>query len=500
MSTVLRLKPAEVALHPGNIRDSSRDLAALTASIKEVGVLVPLIVAPVADLEVDYPASFGDRVRYVAIDGNRRLRASADLDVELPCIVADPGERRPELTMAVTNLVRDGLTTMETVTAVQHMLDLQMPQAVIARATGMKPKQVRTAKKAAELPTQTVAAAADHGLNLEQLAALTEFADDPAATKQLISDATNSPWNFERSVEQLRRAAKIARQVEQRREEFRAAGVQLADEYGYTRAHLRKGEPIRLASLVDVDPEAHASCPGRVVVVQRHWDGVDIEECCADPDGNGHRFHPWCDTPAAGGSASGEDPAAAEEARKTERRELIRRNKEMAAAQEVRIRFAADRWRKATPAMKAWALRRLALGDGRFARWQETWSHKVGLCEVIGGQSAEEAKRTAREAPPSQHAGLIWARIVCAEEDEFTKDCWRNGADQPRADYLRHLVDLGYELCETEQLIVDKAAAADGDDIEDDDLPIDDGDGWGPADDGPHPGSIESIEVDEDLL
>ncbi len=45
---VIELDPGQVAQHPENIRDASRGIKELTASVAEVGVLVPLIVVPVA--------------------------------------------------------------------------------------------------------------------------------------------------------------------------------------------------------------------------------------------------------------------------------------------------------------------------------------------------------------------------------------------------------------------------------------------------------------------
>ena len=45
---LIELAPENVAQHPYNMRDPGRDLKALTASVKQVGILVPLIVVPVA--------------------------------------------------------------------------------------------------------------------------------------------------------------------------------------------------------------------------------------------------------------------------------------------------------------------------------------------------------------------------------------------------------------------------------------------------------------------
>ena len=79
-SVVVELTVDQVAPHPDNIRDAGRGIRELTASIAEVGVLVPLIVVPVyAVPDHDFPAG----VTHVAVDGNRRQAAARA--AELPC-------------------------------------------------------------------------------------------------------------------------------------------------------------------------------------------------------------------------------------------------------------------------------------------------------------------------------------------------------------------------------------------------------------------------------
>lgn len=109
---VVQLDPAQVAQHPDNIRDASHRIKELTASVAEVGVLVPLIVVPVALVPGhDWPQT----VTHVAVDGNRRQAAAAAAGLSLPCIVrADLATAKATArTMAVTGLVRDGLTATE---------------------------------------------------------------------------------------------------------------------------------------------------------------------------------------------------------------------------------------------------------------------------------------------------------------------------------------------------------------------------------------------------
>jgi hypothetical protein len=122
---------------PDNIRNARRVIPALAASIREAGVLVPLIVVPVSTVPGDWPTE----VTHVAVDGNRWVAAAIQTGALLPCVVRDTVSKDSDaVTMAVSGLTRDGLTGPEQVTACRPTLDLGLSQAAIGGATGMKPK------------------------------------------------------------------------------------------------------------------------------------------------------------------------------------------------------------------------------------------------------------------------------------------------------------------------------------------------------------------------
>lgn len=170
---LLTRRPEQVAQHPDNVRDPGRDIAALAASIKKIGILVPLIVVPVEKVN----GSFDPQITHVAVDGNRRQLAAAETGADLPCIVRDDlaSARDTAVTMAATGLNRDGLTLAEEVRAVQMMLDLGVTQADISRISGRKADRIRAAKKAATLTPETADAAHSYDLTLDQLAVLAEL-------------------------------------------------------------------------------------------------------------------------------------------------------------------------------------------------------------------------------------------------------------------------------------------------------------------------------------
>ena len=378
VGSVIELDPAVVAQHPDNLRDASRDLKALTASVAEVGVLVPVIVVPVASVpgEHQWPAG----TSHVAVDGNRRPAAARAAGLPLPCIV------RPDLasaqatrrTMAVTGLVRDGLTVTEEAHAVAALFDAGMSQTAIGRALGRSREQVKTAKKAATL-TVDPAESTDYPLTLDHLATLSEWEHIPGAFGRLIEAIERG--RLDHMVATLRREADEDAVVS-------AAVLELGDTVTIAQDEPRSwgSGPRTLKSVrpsagsppgEPIDPAGHAACPGHAVWVEAtdgppnddgeaddpaRWDEdgewipgplrVELTYLCTDPDTYGHvglwdrRSTPaggvYVDTEPYDGETDEETAArieqaradavatqaAEEEARRQERRDLIRNNKQ----------------------------------------------------------------------------------------------------------------------------------------------------------------------------
>lgn len=111
----------EVRMLPIRLIDPNKDqprrsfdedaLRELAASIEAVGVIQPIIVAPM-----------GERFRIIA--GERRYRASrmADLN-EIPAIVRDWGQQRQMEAALIENLQRDDLNPIEEARGVRHLMD-----------------------------------------------------------------------------------------------------------------------------------------------------------------------------------------------------------------------------------------------------------------------------------------------------------------------------------------------------------------------------------------
>ncbi len=87
---LLTRRPEQVAQHPDNVRDPDRDIAALAASIKKIGILVPLIVVPVEKVDGSFTHAAGTstdrrRERHVTISVLAKVLAGETIAPEGTC-------------------------------------------------------------------------------------------------------------------------------------------------------------------------------------------------------------------------------------------------------------------------------------------------------------------------------------------------------------------------------------------------------------------------------
>lgn len=485
IATVIELPADQIAQHPDNIRDATRGIRELAASIAEVGVLVPLIVVPV-DAVPDH--EFEPHVTHVAVDGNRRQLAARQAGLPVPCLVRPDlhTAREHALTMAVTGLARDGLTVREEARAVQTMLNLGIDASGLGRATGRTRKQITTARKAARLSDDLARAATDHGLTLTDLAALTEWQHDPAAVEMLTTAMGRG--QLAHALAQLDMTRRERQVTARTVRELTAAGVRCIDERPRW-----KGTPCELSSLRAADappgqsftPDSHAQCPGHVAHVDVTIYPADEEDDelvevavtygCADPAAYGHPDR-WAatttDPPASDSNddADGQTPAEraaqaqrrreeeaarVDAARRQERSDLIRRNKEADAAQQVRRQFLRDclTARSRHQEMTAYALHQILTRDSTVTAWLTDWASRDRvLTEILG----DDPTTAAIAATGPRRLVMLWAYVVAAHEHAMPRDAHRD-TNRHRADYLRHLEQIGYTLSDVEELVITRA-------------------------------------------
>ncbi|HET6663410.1 MAG TPA: ParB/RepB/Spo0J family partition protein, partial [Acidimicrobiales bacterium] len=126
-------------------------LAGLTASIRELGVLQPILVR---ELTPD---------RYALIAGERRWRAAKRAGLQhIPIIVRDVSDELTLQHALVENLHRDDLNPLEEAAAYQQLIeDFNMTQEAVAHRVGKSRSAVANLLRLFQLPPQVQRLVAD---------------------------------------------------------------------------------------------------------------------------------------------------------------------------------------------------------------------------------------------------------------------------------------------------------------------------------------------------
>lgn len=179
---ITEIKTNELKHHPHNPRESYDDIAELTASIKEKGILQPLTVRRI-------PAG-----GYSVIAGNRRMEAAkaAGLDT-VPCIITEMSEKDQAAVILIENMQRKNLNPYEEARGVQMCLDLGISEADLAKKTGFSKETIRHRKKLAELdPEKLKKKCSDGQISIQDLISLEKIKDLETRNKVLESVGTNN--------------------------------------------------------------------------------------------------------------------------------------------------------------------------------------------------------------------------------------------------------------------------------------------------------------------
>lgn len=157
----------------------------LAASIREVGILQPLVVT-----KVEREVSGGTEVDYVLIAGERRLMAAKLLGLErVPAIVKRVDFERERLTMAIIeNLQREGLNPIETARAFARLQDeFALTQREIATRLGKSREAIANSVRLLDLPVYIQDALISGGIS-ETHGRLLLAVQDQAAQRKLFDD------------------------------------------------------------------------------------------------------------------------------------------------------------------------------------------------------------------------------------------------------------------------------------------------------------------------
>lgn len=366
------VRPEDIVPHPLNPRESADPDEGLIASVRELGVLERLVLAPVPD---DLPASarrlLVPEAELLLIAGHRRLAAA--LEAELPLVPVDVRHdldttEKQLAAIASENIHRTDLNAVEEGDLYLALGDLGLSQAQISERTSVAKPRISQRTRVAKLPQTLRQRLANHQMTLDAADTFTKINDDPAEVERI---AAMPPYLWEQEVSKVTRARELARWTARREKELADAGVTVLDEYPPTPdvEEGGDGEPWwRLDDLMDsafkgfltetakhrgieVDPDSddidhlelneddveewhQATCEGHRVVRQtvRSWQGEETVwvPICTTPNAHDDLMDgaaPMPGSPAAR-EAAGEDSEPVEDEATIARRGHLRRRVE----------------------------------------------------------------------------------------------------------------------------------------------------------------------------
>jgi ParB family chromosome partitioning protein len=513
--------------HPGNVREDKQADQAFCQSVAAAGIVVPLEITTTPD------------GGYVVVDGNIRLDAAVRTGLKAVPYVFSPDTADDAglqfLHMLISSRFRRDLTVHEEAAALFSAAEAGMTRTQIRKATGLKAAEVRAGISAGGLSEQArqMTRGADYAWDLEELALLRPFEDDPETMERILAAVeSGSPLRYlvQRITDE--RAARARR--DKLAADLQASGITVLD-------HVPPGA-IRLSWLLAdtadssdssheeddgqdqdarlMDPAAHASCPGAATVLHTWQD--EPSYYCLDPGQYGHaRLHQ--DTPvpfpaAPPGGAPDGDAAGQGRSPDPARKLVIEGNKAWVAAGTVRQRWLAEFLsRKAPPSGSAAVI-------ARFVTTQLITMPQP-LRQALGGIRDRRMYRDLGGPAPGA-AGTasqprLWllalAPVAAAYEDQMTgtgeqRATWRTDrfSPCPRVDagaWLRFTAEVGYQLSPVERAVADGVpylgdsaredesalagdGEADGDRLE--------GDAQGAPEPGSEPGDDASRSVPDD--
>ena len=273
--------------NPRNGRKRLRGIDELAATIKDVGVIEPLIVRP------------HDGDTFQICFGHRRFAAAtlAGLRV-VPCRVKHLDDSQVLKEGLIENVQRDDLTYLEEAEQLGELMELRsFTVQQLADDLGQSPTRVKQRLSLLTLPDKARTALDNAVITYGTALALTEIADYPDEINELIDEQDGV------DADQLQEAIRwvgIQRDCVRLRDEAAARGWRL----------IEAGEPrglgyVYLAELEDLTPArlaAHARQSCHAVYLEVALGRARLTGLCSNPD----RHRPATPTPAAAGTPEGE--------------------------------------------------------------------------------------------------------------------------------------------------------------------------------------------------
>ena len=240
--TLVDLNPADLILPiDGNVRKDTQLDKHFLASVKNRGVLQPVLVTPNGD------------GGYEVLDGQRRTLAAGHPTIPA-VITTERAEQERIADQLIVNDQRTNLTDVEHAAAFKQLSLFGLSAMQISKKTSTPLARVGDAITVAN-NEQATAAMTELGLDLTRAVVIAEFADDKQAVKKLTDVAGSNPGGFDHVVKGLRDKRALADHIAQLRAEINADGYRaLNDVPAY-------GKPSDAGDLIPIDELAKEDTP-----------------------------------------------------------------------------------------------------------------------------------------------------------------------------------------------------------------------------------------------
>jgi ParB family chromosome partitioning protein len=317
-----------------NVRSNVGDVTELAASIKEQGLIQPIVATMRAIVDENGEDDLG--VRFVVVAGHRRLAAAKLAGLEkVPVILRTMDEQQRIEAMLVENLDRTDISPLDEARGYQRLTDeFSLSQRDIAAKMGRSQGHISKRLVLLELPEEIRKRVDSGGITISDAVELAKLKDHPA---HLRGAATTNAWetipgNVTKALDELKREKLLTTKQEQL-ESKGLATVRVSSRYQLpTKIHrINDGTIAGDPHALPITPADHAkhSCHAIALFIN-HVGKVEEFPVCTD-----RKQHPGLKTrqekPARGSTAphplqkEREALREAETARRTFRRELLKR-------------------------------------------------------------------------------------------------------------------------------------------------------------------------------
>lgn len=439
---------AVLAPHPANPREDLGDLAELEASIRELGVLEPLVVATVAAHRAGGWPDVAALATHVVLAGHRRRAAAIAAGLPIvPCVIRDDLAGDDALAVMLSEndpAKRHGLTPLAEARAFAQLAERGWSQRRIAARMGCKQPHVSKRAALLRLPAEALSALAAGKITTADGTELARLAGHPERVVKALAEIDGSTWN--------NAAAVVGRHLQQAEREKKAAATraQLQAEGILVVDPGQMGAYAHAKRLDDgADPEPHRAAGCLRGAASSHSGSRELY--CRDPDS-----HEGTAAALPGWSRSyGPGRAAADEERAEE-------NRHRAAAARARREAAGRLAARPVSAARAAELVSLALisrhVDAACLKTAAGWLRAAGIGAADGDAYAYAAQVTSG-GDPGAIRRLAAAMALAADERAAGAEYTGVWGDRQVA-YLDRLVsEAGYGPGEWEQARLAEARA-----------------------------------------